>query len=144
MRILSAIAQTLIAITMLGCATGATSPATPASSLAGNWTVVAGEHEGARMDVVVGGTLAIDGDRFRIRTASGNELQGRIEQRASTKPAQLDLVHDSGVRWIAIYALEGATLRLNYVDATGKDPRPTEFRTSGETEASLLTLERSP
>jgi hypothetical protein len=54
----------------------------------------------------------------------------------------MDLIHADGERWEAIYAIEGETFRLNYVEAGGKDTRPTTFTTSDATEATVIILRR--
>jgi uncharacterized protein (TIGR03067 family) len=113
-----------------------------AAALEGKWVVTAGEHEGQKMDVVVGGVMTVKDGTFHIHTASGKDLHGRILVRPDAQPAQLDFVHGDGTRWEAIYEIDGDTLRLNYVAAGGKDSRPTKFATSDETEASLMTLRR--
>ena len=87
-------------------------------------------------------TIAADG--FEIRTASGNMLKGTLKLDPSKRPSQMDLLHADGARWEAIYALEGETLRLNYVEAGGKDARPSAFTTSDATEATVITLRRAP
>jgi uncharacterized protein (TIGR03067 family) len=86
--------------------------------------------------------MTIAGDGFEIRTASGNMLKGTLKLDPSKQPSLLDMVHADGERWEAIYAIEGDTFRLNYVEAGGKDSRPTTFTTSDTTEATIITLRR--
>lgn len=134
----------LLTISIGAVATGcATAPSGP-TPLQGTWVVVAAEHEGKPMDVVVGGKLTISGQDFSIHTASGNELQGRFEAASDRSPSEVEFIHANGVRWSGIYEIADGALRLNYVDTSGKEPRPARFATSVETEASLLTLRRSP
>ena len=47
--------------------------------LQGRWMVTAGEHNGAPMDALNGGVMAIDGAAFETSTASGNVLTGTLE-----------------------------------------------------------------
>jgi hypothetical protein len=54
----------------------------------------------------------------------------------------MDLIHADGARWEAIYIVEGETFRLNYVEAGGKDARPTTFVTNDATEATVIVLRR--
>jgi len=123
--------------TLLGCVAGPSAK----PDLQGAWTVVSAEHEGKPMEVVLGGTLEVTGDSFSIRTASGNQLRGKLSVNTRVSPMEMDLVQENGTRWLAIYDLTD-TLRINYVDAAGKEPRPQQFATSGETEASLMSLQR--
>jgi len=110
--------------------------------LQGRWMVTAGEHNGAPMDALNGGVMAIDGAAFEISTASGNVLTGTFEVEASMRPKHLDLLHANGTRWEAVFEVDGTVLRLNYVDASGVDPRPTGFKTLPTNEESLIVLNR--
>jgi len=110
--------------------------------LQGRWVVTGGEHEGKPLDAIKGGIMTISGSAFEIRTASGNLLRGTLTLRAARAPFEMDMLHADGEKWEAIYAVEGETLKLNYVEAGGKDARPTTFTTSDTTEASLVVLRR--
>ena len=110
--------------------------------LQGRWVVTAGEHNGESMDSLNGGVMAIDGAAFEITTVSGNVLTGTLEVDASMRPTHLDLLHASGTRWEAVFEVDGTLFRLNYVDASGVDPRPTGFTTLPTNEESLIVLNR--
>jgi uncharacterized protein (TIGR03067 family) len=114
------------------------------ASLQGRWVVTGGEHNGKPMDSLKGGVLTISGADFEIRTASGNLLRGMLRVDTAHQPFQMDMLHADGVRWEAIYEVTGESLRLNYVDAAGDDPRPKAFTTSPATEESIVTLRREP
>lgn len=125
-------------------------PATPVfaqqaealAPLQGGWVVTAGEHNGEPMDALNGGVMTIDGASFEIATVSGNVLTGTLEVEASMSPQHLDLLHANGTRWEAVFEVDGTVLRLNYVDASGEDPRPTGFKTLPTNEESLIVLSR--
>ena len=110
--------------------------------LQGRWVVTGGEHGGKPMDSLKGGVMNITGNAFEIRTASGNMLKGTLRLDGATRPLKMDMVHADGAVWEAIYETTADTLRLNYVDKGGKDPRPTTFVTSEKTEESVVTLRR--
>ena len=112
------------------------------SPLQGRWVVTAAEHQGKPFDAIKGGVMTIAADAFEVRTASGNLLKGTLRLDASKQPSQMDLIHADGSRWEAIYIVEGGTLRLNYVEAGGKDARPTTFKTNDATEATVIVLRR--
>jgi uncharacterized protein (TIGR03067 family) len=112
------------------------------SALQGRWVVTAAEHQGKPFDAIKGGVMTIAGDAFEVRTASGNMLKGTLTLDASKQPSQIDMVHADGVRWEAIYAVEGETLRVNYVEADGKERRPITFTTNDATEATVIVLRR--
>ena len=112
------------------------------SPLQGRWVVTTAEHQGKPFDAIKGGVMTIAGDAFEVRTASGNVLKGTLKLDASKQPRQMDLLHADGGRWQAIYAVEGDSFRLNYVDMEGKEPRPTTFATSDATEATVIVLRR--
>lgn len=111
-------------------------------ALQGSWTVIGAQHGGKPMDGLSGGTMTVTGDRFEIHTASGNLLKGSLQIDIKSKPATMGLMHDSGLRWQAIYEAKGDDLKLNYIDAAGRDNLPTEFKTSSNTEATLVILKR--
>jgi uncharacterized protein (TIGR03067 family) len=110
--------------------------------LQGRWVVVGAEHGGKPMDSIKGGVMTIAGGVFEIRTASGNMLKGTLRLDASAAPFKMDMLHADGTVWEAIYQTAADTLRLNYVERGGKDPRPTTFTTSERTEESIVTLRR--
>jgi uncharacterized protein (TIGR03067 family) len=110
--------------------------------LQGRWVVTGGEHGGKPMDSLKGGVMNVTGNAFEIRTASGNMLKGTLTLDASTRPFKMDMVHADGEVWEAIYETTADTLRLNYVEKGGKDPRPTAFATSENTEESIVMLRR--
>jgi uncharacterized protein (TIGR03067 family) len=99
-------------------------------------------RRGKPFDAIKGGVMTIAGDTFEVRTASGNLLKGTLTLDASKQPSQIDMVHADGARWEAIYAVEGDTLRLNYVEADGKETRPSTFTTNDATEATIIVLRR--
>jgi uncharacterized protein (TIGR03067 family) len=112
------------------------------SPLQGRWVVTAAEHQGKPFEAIKGGVMTIAGDAFEVRTASGNMLKGTLKLDASKQPAHLDMVHADGERWEGIFAIEGDTFRMNYVEAGGKDVRPTTFTTNDATEATVIVLRR--
>ncbi|MEM8768842.1 MAG: TIGR03067 domain-containing protein [Pseudomonadota bacterium] len=112
------------------------------AALQGAWVVIAGEHGGQPMDAMNGGTMKIEGDRFRIDTSSGNLLQGQLSLNADVTPAVMEMRHDDGLHWQAIYEVDADTFRMNYIDADGPDPLPAAFRTTDETEATVVVLKR--
>lgn len=136
----------ILGILLFACLLAACATPPSTRSIAGSWMVTDAEHEGRPLNSVVGGTLTISGEEFKIRTVGGSELRGRIQVNAKKIPHELDFIHIGGVsegaRWLAIYQINADTLRLNYVDAKGKEPRPSRFATSSDTEASLMALRR--
>jgi uncharacterized protein (TIGR03067 family) len=143
MRQLSKGILALLAVTWLipPVAAGQAAVAVP-SALQGRWVVTGAEHEGKPMPGLNGGVMTVTDETFEIRTASGNLLRGTLKVDASRKPAEFDFLHADGARWEAIYEITAGTLRLNYVESGGKDKRPTDFTTSAQTEASVVTLRR--
>jgi uncharacterized protein (TIGR03067 family) len=112
------------------------------SPLQGRWVVTTAEHQGKPFDAIKGGVMTIAADAFEVRTASGNMLKGTLRLDATKQPSLMDLIHADGARWEAIYIVEGETFRLNYVEAGGKDARPTTFVTNDATEATVIVLRR--
>ena len=134
-------AWVVLCVALLGLEVAAR-PQSGMEPLQGSWVVMAGEHNGIAMDSLNGGVMTIDGAGFEIRTASGNVLAGTLAVDASVSPGQVDLLHANGTQWDAVFEVDGDTLRLNYVDASGADPRPTGFKTLPTNEESLVVLRR--
>lgn len=110
--------------------------------LQGAWAVVAGEQNGKPFDAIRGGTLTVTDRTFALRTAGGNEFKGEIRIKVSTSPAQLDFVHENGMVWEAIYSVDEDAFKLNYVEAGGRDQRPTVFATSTGTAGTIVVMRR--
>lgn len=111
--------------------------------LEGGWMVVAAEQRGKPFDAIRGGALIIEGRNFFLRTAAKNELKGELRIDPSKSPKQLDFVHaEGGVVWHAIYSVDEEMFRLNYVDASGRDPRPTLFATSSDSAGTVIVMNR--
>jgi uncharacterized protein (TIGR03067 family) len=133
---------TIVSLLTLLCCYVLAQPVTD-PALQGSWVVIGAQHGGKPMDGLNGGTMTVTGDRFEIHTAAGNLLKGTLEVDTKAKPATMRFIHDSGLRWQAIYEAKGDDFKLNYIDSAGRDKLPTEFRTSPDTEATLVILKRS-
>jgi len=114
-----------------------------ATALQGSWTVVAAQHEGKPMEGLNGGVLTVTGERFEIHTAGGSELKGKLRWDTDKTPQEMDLQHDSGMLWLAIFEVQGDVFKLNYLDSSTKEKRPQSFRTATGSEASLVVLKRT-
>jgi uncharacterized protein (TIGR03067 family) len=113
------------------------------AKLQGGWMVVAAEQRGKPLDSIRGGGLVIEGTTFFLRTAAKNEFKGDIRIDPTKSPKQLDFVHATGgVVWQAIYTVDEETFRLNYVEAGGRDSRPTLFATSADSAGTVIVLNR--
>jgi uncharacterized protein (TIGR03067 family) len=112
------------------------------AALQGTWIVSAAEQGGKPFDDIKGGRLTISSEEFALKTASGNELTGRIQVDPNPKPKQLDFLLSGGERWLAIYDVRGKVLRLNYVEAGEGGMRPTQFATSSELRGTVIALTR--
>lgn len=130
----------LLAILAAAGALVAQSAVDPA--LQGNWIVVGAEHDGKPTTSLNGGTMSVTGSRFEIHTAGGNLLTGDLRLDRNKTPAQMNLIHDNGTRWEAIYEVHDDGFKINYVAAGTKDQRPATFSTSTDTEALLVILKR--
>jgi uncharacterized protein (TIGR03067 family) len=107
--------------------------------------VTAAEQNGRPLDVIKGGVLSISDRSFALRTAAGNEFQGELRVNPTTSPKQVDFVHAGGTTvWEGIYTAEGEVFRLNYVEAGGRDKRPTLFATSADLPGLVIVMRRIP
>jgi uncharacterized protein (TIGR03067 family) len=113
------------------------------AKLQGGWMVVAAEQRGKPFDAIRGGALVIEGNIFFLRTAAKNELKGEIRIDPAKSPKQLDFVHAiGGVVWQAIYTVDDELFRLNYVEAGGRDARPTLFTTSSDSAGTVIVMNK--
>jgi uncharacterized protein (TIGR03067 family) len=111
--------------------------------LQGGWQVVAAEQRGKPFDAIRGGALVIEDKTFLLKTAAGNEFRGEVRIDPAQSPKHLDLVHEnSGPVWEAIYSVTDDTLRLNYVEAGGRDARPTLFATTADSGGTVIVMSR--
>ncbi len=107
----------------------------------GTWTVTAAEQGGKPFDVIVGGTLTIDGASFALRTARGTELGGELRLEPAASPKTIDFLLSTGAVWEGIYTTSGDFFRLNYVER-GDAPRPTVFATTADMFGTVIILRR--
>lgn len=111
--------------------------------LQGGWLVVAAEQRGKPFEAIKGGALVIEGATFFLRTAAGSEFRGEIRVDPARSPRQIDFVHEkNGPVWEAIYSVNDEMLRLNYVEAGERNPRPTLFATSADTAGTVIVMNR--
>jgi uncharacterized protein (TIGR03067 family) len=134
----------LCAVAVGARARAAQDPATEEfKKLEGGWIVVAAEQRGKPFDAIRGGALVIEGRSFLLRTAAKNEFKGELRIDPSKLPRQLDFIHgQGGVVWNAIYTVDEETFRLNYVEAGGRDSRPTLFATSSDSAGTVIVMNR--
>jgi uncharacterized protein (TIGR03067 family) len=113
------------------------------SALQGGWIVMAAEQRGKPFEAIKGGVLIIEGQTFALKTAAGNEFKGEIRVDPTTSPKQLDFVHATGgAVWQAIYTVDEEMFRLNYVEAGGRDRRPTLFATSSDSGGTVIVMNK--
>lgn len=136
--------QGAIAAEAPGPAPAAQSAAADLAQLTGTWVVTAAEISGKPFDLIVGGHIIFMSDRFDLHTASGNHLQGTLRVDTLARPMQMDLLLATGGRWLAIYSVEGNSLRLNYVEDGNGAQRPTGFVTTSDTPGTVIVLRREP
>ena len=115
--------------------------------LAGTWTALRAERDGAPAPELIGHRLMFAGDRFEIAGKDGQLLfAGSYSVDDVTQPAAIDFVNDGGTAagqtWEGIYRLDGGELTI--VD-DAPDPaqgRPTDFTTAKGSGRVLLVFTR--
>jgi uncharacterized protein (TIGR03067 family) len=145
----------IICLLFTGAVAGATLPAmlrSDKSLLQGNWTVVAAEEAGQRVDQLDGSSYTFDGDKLRIRSPFF-EMDGQAYKLNTFKnPKEIDIQIGQGRVIRGIYRLQGDDLVLctapfrPTTNAQGHNvvepgPRPTAFDSRL---GSLTTLHRAP
>ena len=112
--------------------------------LAGTWTAIEAQRDGAPDNEVLRHQLTFTGSRFSI-AAQGKQLYaGHYVLDPDVQPSRIDFHHDAGEAkgavWKGIYQLEGSKLVIcdNAFDATNE--RPTSFTSSSGSGHVLITF----
>jgi uncharacterized protein (TIGR03067 family) len=119
--------------------------ARPRDTIEGTWLPSAAELGGKAFPDEVRKTikLVVKGDRYTV-TAGKQIDQGTVKLNPKAKPKTLDITGtegpNKGKTILAIYEQDGDTLRVCY-DLSGKS-RPTEFKTTADTQLFLVTYKR--
>jgi len=113
-----------------------------AKALQGTWTAVKTELAGEPVDWTV--TLTIEGDKYTI-LANGKPDQGTCKIDPAARPGKMAITGgeggpNAGKTFLAIYELDGDTLRICY-DLSGKK-YPETFATQKGTPLYFVTYQR--
>jgi uncharacterized protein (TIGR03067 family) len=113
-----------------------------AKGLQGTWTAVKTELAGESVNWTV--TLTIEGDKYTI-LANGKPDQGTCKIDPAARPGKMAITGgeggpNAGKTFLAIYELDGDTLRICY-DLSGKK-HPETFATQKGTPLYLVTYNR--
>jgi uncharacterized protein (TIGR03067 family) len=120
--------------------------ATDKKALQGKWQLTSGEVGGQKFpDTQIKMiSLTITGDKYVVKVGEAVD-QGTLNFDSSKKPKAMDIVGaegpNKGKKMLAIYELDGDTLRICY-DLTGK-ARPSEFKSTKEMPYFLATYQRA-
>jgi RNA polymerase sigma factor (sigma-70 family) len=112
--------------------------------LQGSWVAVpGGEYKGEKLSAAsirsAGHVLLISGDKLTWRTSAGVALVGKIAVNPARQPKEFDLTFSRDgqpATGLCIYELKGDTFTFVY----GESKRPTQFKTSGDTEYKLYVF----
>jgi uncharacterized protein (TIGR03067 family) len=114
-------------------------------SLKGTWLPTAAELAGKKFPDEVRKTmkLVIEDGKYTV-TVGTKADKGTVQLKPSAKPKAMDITGtdgpNKGKTFLAIYELDGDTLRICY-DLSGKS-RPTEFKTRPDTKLYFVTYKR--
>jgi uncharacterized protein (TIGR03067 family) len=118
---------------------------TDQKDLQGTWKVTSAEQNGDALDRIVDNTLAIDGEKFTIKTKT-SDLKGTFELHTGIMPKGMDFKHDEGAvkgeTWYANYSLDGDELKICYKDPNPDKLRPGGFTTTAGSNLLCVKLER--
>lgn len=117
------------------------------TALAGGWTALRAERDGAPAPELIGHRLVFEGDRFQINGIDGQLLfAGSYSVDDVTQPAAIDFTNDrgsaEGQTWEGIYRLDGAQLTIVDDAADPAQGRPTDFTTAKGSGRVLLVFAR--
>jgi uncharacterized protein (TIGR03067 family) len=118
-----------------------------AADLAGSWTALRAERDGAPAPELIGNRLLFAGDRFEIANKDGRVLYaGSYSVDNVTQPAAINFIHDGGAAagqtWEGIYRLDGATLTIVDDAVDPAQGRPTDFTAAKGSGRVLLVFAR--
>jgi uncharacterized protein (TIGR03067 family) len=118
-----------------------------AADLAGSWTALRAERDGAPAPELIGHRLLFAGDRFEIAGKDGRPLYaGSYSVDDVTEPAAIDFVQDGGAAdgqtWEGIYRLDGGELTIVDDAVDPAQGRPTDFTTAKGSGRVLLVFAR--
>jgi uncharacterized protein (TIGR03067 family) len=125
-----------------GAIAAAARGADDAKGLQGTWTAVKTELAGEPVNWSV--TLTIEDDQYTV-LANGKPDKGTCRIGAASRPGKMTIIGgeggpNAGKTFLAIYELDGDTLRICY-DLSGKK-RPETFATQKGTPLYLVTYKR--
>ena len=116
------------------------------TKLEGKWMLVSAEVAGEKLPeaVVKSISLTLKGDEYTVKVGEAVD-KGTVRLDAAAKPKTMDITGtdgpNKGKTLLAIYELDGDTLRVCY-DLAGKK-RPTAFETSKERPFFLAVYQRA-
>lgn len=120
--------------------------AADAQALAGRWTAVEAERDGAPAPELVGHEIDFAGDRFTIALQNRLIYGGTYSIDSSAEPARIDFSHDegeaAGTTWQGIYRVDGDRLTICDDAFDSAKERPTAFATAPGSGHVLITFER--
>jgi uncharacterized protein (TIGR03067 family) len=118
---------------------------TKADALNGTWVPSSAELGGQPLPDDVRKSVKLELKDGKYTLTLGQRVdQGTVKADASAKPKTMDITGvegpNKGKKFLAIYELEGDTLRICY-DLAGKN-RPTDFKAPPNTQRFLVTYKR--
>ena len=113
-------------------------------NIQGTWLPVKGEIGGAPMkdETLKIISMKLEGGKYEVKAENLDKGTYTIDPSAKPKTIDVSGVEgpNAGKKLLAIYELQGDTLRICY--GLGGSPRPTEFKSPAGTPTFLVTYER--
>ncbi len=118
------------------------------SSLAGAWTAVQAERDGAPATDVVGHRLTFERGTFEIAKPDGEQVYaGTFQSDLSVEPHAVDFTNTQGAAagtdWAGIWRLDGTTLTIVDNAPDPSRPRPTDFAAPAGSGHIVVVFERA-
>ena len=114
------------------------------ASLVGTWKVIACESDGEKVpEEILRGEVVrwiVTADTITIKVESEFKEEDRYTLNPTKKPTTIDLTDKNGKRILGIYAVEGDSLKVCWLE--GKTGRPTEFVTKPNSGLALFVFQR--
>jgi uncharacterized protein (TIGR03067 family) len=130
---------------LLVVAVQAEDPKKSLEKLKGSWVITAMTVDGNDNDNAKGDTLTIDGDKWSVKTQSGEEMEGTLKVGAKDKLLTIDIAftkgNESGKTALGLYEVADSSLKL-CMSMPGESDRPADLSAGAGSKRMLIVFKK--